>query len=134
MMHFANGRDVRCTLQECSGSDLSQVSFQVLDFLQNKDGKALVLTSCSAIYLDLARQRARWAVPLAALVGVSSSGAPAQTSWTTKSCEALMSCTPALLESSASACCGMPLPPSLLSGNKVVLHLDVLALHVDGSP
>ena len=46
----------------------------MLDFLQNKDGKALVLTSCSAIYLDLVRQRARWAVPLAGLIGVSSSG------------------------------------------------------------
>ena len=46
----------------------------MLDFLQNKDGKALVLTSRSAIYLDLVRQRARWAVPLAGLIGVSSSG------------------------------------------------------------
>ena len=46
----------------------------MLDFLQNKDGKALVLTNRSAIYLDLVRQSARWAVPLAALIGVSSSG------------------------------------------------------------
>ena len=60
----------------CSGRVRAKCPSQVLDFLQNKDGKALVLTSRSAIYLDLARQRARWAVPLAALIGVSSSGLP----------------------------------------------------------
>lgn len=42
--------------------------------LQNKAGKALVLTSRSAVYLDLARNRIRWAFPLAALVGVGSTG------------------------------------------------------------
>lgn len=48
--------------------------WQVLDVLQNKDGKALVLTSSSAVYLDLAHNRIRWAFPLAALVGVGSTG------------------------------------------------------------
>ena len=49
---------------------------QVTDFIQNKAGKVLLLTSRSLIYLDASRQRVRWALPLAALVSVAPEGAP----------------------------------------------------------
>jgi hypothetical protein len=44
--------------------------------MQNKAGKVLLLTRRSLIYLDAARQRVRWALPLAALVSVAPEGAP----------------------------------------------------------
>ena len=44
-------------------------------WLQNKEAKAVVLTSTHVLYLDLARQRIRWHFSLANLTSVSTTGA-----------------------------------------------------------
>lgn len=46
----------------------------VLDYLQNKDNKALILTDRRLIYIDLKRQSVRWAFSLVHLFSVSTSG------------------------------------------------------------
>ncbi len=48
----------------------------VLDYLQNKDNKALIFTDRHVLYIDLKRQSVRWAFSLVHLFSVSSSGAP----------------------------------------------------------
>lgn len=47
----------------------------VLDYLQNKDNKALIFTDRHLIYIDLKRQSVRWAFSLVHLFSVSTSGA-----------------------------------------------------------
>ena len=46
----------------------------VLDYLQNKDNKALVFTDKHLVYLNLKRQRLRWALPVAHLSSVTTHG------------------------------------------------------------
>lgn len=46
----------------------------VLDYLQNKDNKALVFTDKHLVYLNLKRQRLRWALPVADLSSVTTHG------------------------------------------------------------
>ena len=46
----------------------------VLDYLQNKDNKALVFTDKHLVYLNLKRQRLRWAFPVAHLSSVTTHG------------------------------------------------------------
>lgn len=48
----------------------------VLDYLQNKDNKALIFTDRHVLYIDLKRQSVRWAFSLVHLFSVSSAGAP----------------------------------------------------------
>lgn len=49
----------------------------VVDYLQNKDTKALVFTDKHLLYLNLKRQRLRWAFPVADLSTVTTHGQPA---------------------------------------------------------
>lgn len=46
----------------------------VLDYLQNKDTKALVFTDKHLVYLNLKRQRLRWAFPVLDLTTVTTHG------------------------------------------------------------
>ena len=46
----------------------------VLDYLQNKDNKALVFTDKHLVYLNLKRQRLRWALPVANLSSITTHG------------------------------------------------------------
>ncbi len=46
----------------------------VLDYLQNKDTKALVFTDKHLVYLNLKRQCLRWAIPVAELSTVTTHG------------------------------------------------------------
>ena len=46
----------------------------VVDYLQNKDTKALVFTDKHLLYLNLKRQRLRWAFPVADLSTVTTHG------------------------------------------------------------
>ena len=46
----------------------------VVDYLQNKDTKALVFTDKHLVYLNLKRQRLRWAFPVADLSTVTTHG------------------------------------------------------------
>ena len=46
----------------------------VLDYLQNKDTKALVFTDKHLVYLNLKRQRLRWAFPVAELTTITTHG------------------------------------------------------------
>jgi len=46
----------------------------VLDYLQNKDTKALVFTDKHLVYLNLKRQRLRWAFAVADLSTVTTHG------------------------------------------------------------
>lgn len=46
----------------------------VLDFLQNKDRKALVITTSHIIYLNTHQQRIRWAFSIGNLSSVTASG------------------------------------------------------------
>ena len=46
----------------------------VLDYLQNKDTKALVFTDKHLVYLNLKRQRLRWAFPVAQLSNFTTHG------------------------------------------------------------
>ena len=53
----------------------------VLDYLQNKDNKALVFTDKHLVYLNLKRQRLRWALPVADLSSVTTHGVHLPTCW-----------------------------------------------------
>lgn len=53
----------------------------VLDYLQNKDNKALVFTDKHLVYLNLKRQRLRWALPVADLSSVTTHGLQLPTCW-----------------------------------------------------
>ena len=46
----------------------------VLDFLQNKDNKAIVITTNHIIYINTHRQRIRWAFSIRNLTSVAASG------------------------------------------------------------
>ena len=53
----------------------------VLDYLQNKDNKALVFTDKHLVYLNLKRQRLRGALPVADLSSVTTHGMQLPTCW-----------------------------------------------------
>ena len=46
----------------------------VVDYLQNKDSKALVFTDKTLVYINLKRHRLRWAFPVAHLSSVTTHG------------------------------------------------------------
>lgn len=46
----------------------------VVDYLQNKDTKALVFTDKHLVYINLKRHRLRWAFPVADLTSVTTHG------------------------------------------------------------
>ena len=47
---------------------------EILDYLQNKDTKALIFTNRHLIYISLERQEVRWSFSLDNLTSVSTSG------------------------------------------------------------
>ena len=47
---------------------------EILDYLQNKDDKALIFTNNHLIYISLKRQQVRWSFSLDNLSSVSTSG------------------------------------------------------------
>ena len=47
---------------------------EILDYLQNKDNKALLFTNRHLIYINLKRQQVRWSFSLDNLTSVSTSG------------------------------------------------------------
>lgn len=47
---------------------------EILDYLQNKDDKALIFTNNHLIYISLKRQHVRWSFSLDNLSSVSTSG------------------------------------------------------------
>ena len=47
---------------------------EILDYLQNKDNKALVFTNHHLIYISIKRQEVRWSFSLDNLSSVSTSG------------------------------------------------------------
>lgn len=49
---------------------------EILDYLQNKDTKALIFTNRHLIYISLKRQEVRWSFSLDNLTSVSTSGDP----------------------------------------------------------
>lgn len=54
---------------------------EILDYLQNKDNKALIFTNRHLIYISLKRQQVRWSFSLDNLTSISTSGQhPALTS------------------------------------------------------
>ena len=48
----------------------------VVDYLQNKDAKALVFTDKHLVYINLKRHRLRWAFPVADLTSITTHGVP----------------------------------------------------------
>lgn len=49
---------------------------EILDYLQNKDNKALLFTNRHLIYINLKHQKVRWSFSLDNMTSVSTSGAP----------------------------------------------------------
>ena len=47
---------------------------EILDYLQNKDNKALLFTNRHLIYINLKHQKVRWSFSLDNLTSVSTSG------------------------------------------------------------